>query len=181
MENEYLKEQLTRAAGGLPPLMVDYVNNKSATPKELSIQQHQVEVNALREENLKLREDRETAEKYFHKLMLENQNLYVKLENLESNFVGAGVKEEGKNRISQDHTTNSLLNENANLKKRLNLLQMENSEINAKFGEAALVSNEDIKLLQNMHGELLMKVEGLQKRERELLEMLVKAQKNKYK
>ncbi|OMJ80247.1 hypothetical protein SteCoe_19565 [Stentor coeruleus] len=177
MENEYLREQLTRAAGGLPPLMVDYANSKSATPKEVNIHQHQAEVNTLRDENLKLREERENAEKNYHKLMIENQNLYVKLENLESTFVGAGLKDEGRPKISQDYTINTLINENANLKKRLNSLQQENSEITAKYGDNTYVNPDDIKSLHSTHTQLKYKVDELQKRERELLDLILRAKK----
>lgn len=179
MENEYLKEQLARVNGGMPPLMVDYANNKASTPKELSINQHQSEINALREENLKLREEREIAEKFYHKSMIENQSLNVKLENLESTFVGVGIKDEKEPKISQNYTINTLLNENANLKKRLNSLHLEQSEMSSKFGDNTSVSAEDLKSLESVHKELLIKVEALQKRERELLELLVKAQKAK--
>ena len=179
MENEYLKEQLTRAAGGLPPLMVDYASNKGVPTKEVNIQQHQIEVNALREENFKLREDREIAEKNYHKCMLENQSLNVKLENLESTFVGAGIKDERAPKISQDYTINTLLNENANLKKRLNTLNMEHIEMSSKYGDSTSVSREDVKTLESTHHQLVGRVEALQKRERELLEMLVKAQRSK--
>lgn len=178
MENEYLKEQLTRAAGGLPPLMVDYANNKGIS-KEVDIQTHQNEVNSLREQNLKLREERELAEKNYHKCMLDNQSLNLKLENLESSFVGAGIKDERAPKISEDYTINTLLNENANLKKRLNNLNLEQSEMSSKYGDSTKVSHEDIKSLETVHGELKIKVESLIKRERELLEMLGKAQRAK--
>ena len=111
--------------------------------------------------------------------MLENQSLNIKLENLESTFVGAGIKDERQPKISQDYTINTLLNENANLKKRLNSLQAENSEMNLKYGDTPNVSPEDLKSLESVHTQLLAKVEALQKRERELLEMLVKTQKFK--
>ena len=179
LENEYLKEQLARAAGGLPPMMIDFANNKGGTPAEINIQQHQAEINQLREQNFKLREEREIAEKNYHKSMLENQSLNIKLENLESTFVGAGIKDERQPKISQDYTINTLLNENANLKKRLNSLQAENSEMNLKYGDTPNVSPEDLKSLESVHTQLLAKVEALQKRERELLEMLVKTQKFK--
>ncbi|OMJ88546.1 hypothetical protein SteCoe_9499 [Stentor coeruleus] len=177
MENDYLKEQLSRATGGLPPLMVDYANSKSATPKETNINQYQNEVNTLRDENLKLREGRENAEKSYHKLMIENQNFYLKLENLESTFVGAGLKDEGRPKISQNYTINTLINENANLKKRLNSLQQENSEITAKYGDNTYVNPDDFKSLQSIHTQLQYKVEELQRRERELLDLIFKTKK----
>lgn len=178
MENEYLKEQLARAAGGLPPLMVEYANNKTGSAKNVDIQQNNIEINSLRQENSKLREEQENFTKNYHKLMLENQNLYNRLENLESSFVGASIKDEPRPKISSDHSISTLMNENANLKKRLNSLQQENVEVNSKYGES-FVSTEDIKALQGSHGELQFKVEALQRRERELIEMLVKAQKGR--
>ena len=176
MENEYLKEQLARAAGGLPPLMVEYANSKTGSAKGVDIQQNNIDISNLRQENSKLREEQESCTKHYHKLMLENQNLYNRLENLESNFVGASVKDEPRPKISQDHTINTLINENANLKKRLNVLMQENSEMTAKHGDT-FISHEDVKTLQGNHLELQLKVEALQKRERELIEILVKAQK----
>ena len=178
MENEYLKDQLSRAAGGLPPLMLDYANNssKAGSTSGDGMVQNQNEINVLREENLKLREDREAAEKNYHKCMIENQSLNVKLENLESTFVGAGVKDERAPKISQDHTINTLLNENANLKKRLNTLNLEHAEASSKYGDSTVVSREDVKVLEEVHNQLVSEVDALQRRERELLEMLVKAQ-----
>jgi alkylhydroperoxidase/carboxymuconolactone decarboxylase family protein YurZ len=178
MENDYLKEQMLRAAGGLPPLMVEYANSKSGAVKGVDIQQNNVEITNLRQENSKLREEQESWTKQYHKLMIDNQNLCNRLENLESNFVGASIKEEPRPKISQDHTINTLINENANLKKRLNNLLQENSEVSSKYGDT-FVSSEDVRALQGTHLELQMKVESLQKRERELIEMLVKAQKGK--
>lgn len=178
MENEYLKEQLARANGGLPPLMVDIANSKTGSAKRVDIQQNNIEINNLRQENSKLREEQESFTKNYHKLMLENQNLYNRLENLESSFVGASIKDDSTPKYSQDHTISTLMNENANLKKRLTSLQQETVEVNSKYGES-FVSTEDIKALQDSHGELQMKVEALQRRERELIDMLVKAQKGR--
>jgi len=176
LENEYLKEQLTRASGGKAPLMVDYTA-EAEPPTDPALQELQKEVEVLREQNAKVREIREQSETNYHKSMLENQSLNVKLENLECAFVGTGMREEASPKISQEHTISSLLNENTNLKKRLGTLKEEYYQMQSRLDGESNYKPEDYSKVQTLNEELNKRVDYLQTRERELLDQLLKAQK----
>ena len=192
LENEYLKEQLVRATGGMPPLMVDFANayDQQPAPSAPSVssaqpaqaappsgskpnQEHHVMLNKLREENARIRREKEKSEKQYQQSMQETQSLYMKLENLESAFVGtAGMGSD------QEYTISSLVNENTSLKQRLNMTQEEHSMLRSRLMNPR-EAEEDFNEIQGLNEELQRRVEALQKRERELLEQLMKAQKSR--
>jgi hypothetical protein len=189
LENEYLKDQLNRASGGMPPLMVDFANsyNQEGQPNP-AYQELQFELSKLKEENARVREQRDGTETFYHKSMLENQSLHMKLENLESAFVGS-VPVRGSDgtiqapKISREYTISTLLNENTNLKKRLKMLQEEQAQLQYQMedpgGGYFEATAEDAGQLQSVNEQLQKRLEFYQKRERELLEHLVQAQKTR--
>ncbi|CAG9311244.1 unnamed protein product [Blepharisma stoltei] len=182
LENEYLKEQLARAQGGLPPMMVDFANSYNESPNDPVLQEFHFEINKLREENAKLRETKEEAEKSYHQSMIDNQSMHIKLENLEYSFVGSTkTSENPSSGVSQEYTISTLLNENANLKKRMNALQEEQIQMQFKLGEAtpAVPPQEEIQQLREYNEQMMKRVEALQARERELLDHLMKAQRGR--
>lgn len=182
LENEYLKEQLARATSGLPPLMVDIASNYSNPTQDPALQEFTFEVNKLREENAKLRETKEKAEQTYHQSMIDNQSMHMKLENLEYAYVGSTtIKDESAPKISQEYTISTLLNENANLKKRLSALQEERAQHMFKVGDAtpSLTPQEDLAQLKDYNEQMQKRVEQLQTRERELLEHLMKIQRGR--
>ncbi|CAG9323481.1 unnamed protein product [Blepharisma stoltei] len=185
LENEYLKEQLARATNGQPPLMVDIANNYSNQnnpAQDPVLQEFTFEVNKLREENAKLRESKEKAEASYHQSMIDNQSMHIKLENLEYAFVGStSLKDEAAPKISQEYTISTLLNENANLKKRLSALQEEQAQMLFKKGEGTpmITPQEDMAQLREYNEQMQKRVEQLQARERELLADLMKLQRGK--
>ena len=65
--------------------------------------------------------------------MFENQTLYNKLENLENVFIGQPAirNEEGSGRLSEQYAQSTLLVENAELKKKIEMLEMERAELKA--------------------------------------------------
>lgn len=166
LQNEYLKEQLARTAGGLPPLMVDYANKTAQ-----GVQGAYAKVSSLRDENAKIREANEYSKNQYQKCMMHNQELYLKLENLENAFVGTPATREEKG-PRQARTVSALVNENATLKKRLRTVQQgRDSPMNQEGGDAATA--------RGLNEDLQRQVERLQRRERELLENLQKFQRRK--
>ena len=130
-------------------------------------------LNKLREENARIRREKEKSEKQYQQSMQETQSLYMKLENLESAFVGtAGMGSD------QEYTISSLVNENTSLKQRLNMTQEEHSMLRSRLMNPR-EAEEDFNEIQGLNEELQRRVEALQKRERELLEQLMKAQKSR--
>lgn len=105
----------------------------------------------------------------------------MKLGNLENVFVG--VSEDNDNKLSNEYAINTLLNENANMKKRINEIEEEKSRnVMQQHGKPAHTPptgemNEALQIKQ-MNTQLQKRVEFLQKREKELLEQLLKNDKN---
>ena len=58
-------------------------------------------------------------------VMSENAQLNLKLSNLENVFVG--ISEDSDSKLSNEYAINTLLNENANIKKRINEIEEEKS------------------------------------------------------
>jgi hypothetical protein len=182
MENEYLKEQLARATGGYPPQKVDY--SQTSPPVDPQLQSLQQELNALREANSKLREGKESTERIYHTAMTDNQKLNLKLENLESAFVGSAMRvEDSKSGLNPEHTISTLLSENTNLKKLKNSLEEEIAQLQHSFGDRTPnsfeIQAEDILQLRQMNEQLQKRVEYLQKREMELIEHVLKVQRGR--
>lgn len=123
MENEYLKEQLYRVTGGMPPLMVDYARNRAPSAKSGNgklppipnpphmqsgaaiVEEYQKEINRIKEENGQLNNGKEVLEKLSRSVLSENQVLSHKLQNLEHVFTGyANATDVGAERTSNQYT-----------------------------------------------------------------------------
>lgn len=122
LENEYLKEQLSRINGGLPPLMTDILHSRSLSAKSGNgklpplekpphaqsstniVEEYNFEIKRYKEENLQLKSGKEIYEKQTHMILEENKALVQKLSNLEHVF--SGISDTSDKNISQYTITN---------------------------------------------------------------------------
>mmetsp|Transcript_8189 Transcript_8189/g.8044 ORF Transcript_8189/g.8044 Transcript_8189/m.8044 type:complete len:370 (+) Transcript_8189:279-1388(+) len=205
MENEYLKEQLYRVTGGMPPLMVDFARNRSPSAKSANsklppipnpphmqssaaiIDEYQKEMNRIKEENIQLNNGKEVLEKLAKSVVAENQVLAGKLNNLEHVFTGyTNPNDQGAERTSNQYTITNLLNDNANIKRQISKMEYEKAEMRNKLNDSgnptprsaqSFTEMNDAFQLKQMNTQLQKRIEFLQKREKDLLEHLLKAQK----
>eukprot|EP01017_Pseudomicrothorax_dubius_P022962 TRINITY_DN24705_c0_g1_i2.p1 TRINITY_DN24705_c0_g1~~TRINITY_DN24705_c0_g1_i2.p1 ORF type:complete len:305 (+),score=59.14 TRINITY_DN24705_c0_g1_i2:64-978(+) len=159
LENQYLKDQLTRAVRGLPldvaihstpsvernqqkqlpplanskkqPSDSRPLSNESVeVPLNKLVNEFQLELSRLKKENEEMRNARETAEKNQSLLENENYTLGLKLENLEQVFIGGGHQK------SEEYMASNLLVENTALKKRIKDLEESNLEMSHRIRDA---------------------------------------------
>ena len=184
LQNEFLKDQVRRTSGGMPPMMVDFANSynqESSVPPIPLVQELQFEFQKLTEEGMLLREKREEAERSYHQVMMDNSSLRAKLESLEVAFVGSpGIRGEG-GQISTDYAISTLLNENENLKRQLSDMIQDQTATRFRMDEQELPTQThvDVAQLKDVNGQLQKRVEQLQLRERELLQFLQNVQKSR--
>ncbi len=76
---------------------------------------------------MQLNSVKEVQERNANAVGAENSELYLKLSNLENVFVG--ISEESGSALSNEYAINSLLNENANIKKRIQDLEDEQAQL----------------------------------------------------
>ena len=97
LENEYLKEQLSRVSAGMPPLETRSRRQANKLPPiqhpaheqepgGVIMQEYTVEIERLQRENQELRNHQEVMEKLSKSALLENNELAGKLQNLEHVF-----------------------------------------------------------------------------------------------
>jgi kinesin family member 12 len=119
LENEYLKEQLQRATGGLPPIMIDVARSRALSAKSGNgklppisnpphnqstkniLEEYAFEIKRLKEENIQISNGKEVFEKQVKSVLIENQLLSGKLSNLEHVFTGITETGDG---ISNQYT-----------------------------------------------------------------------------
>lgn len=93
------------------------------------------ELNRLRVENSQLRYQKDLKERDLSSVMFENQTLYTKLENLENVFIGQPLQRGGDrgDAMSAQYAQSNLAAENAELKRKLAMMEQELAEL--RFGQ----------------------------------------------
>ena len=121
LENEYLKEQLQRVTGGLPPLMVDVARSRALSAKSGNgklppipksqpqsskniVEEYNFEIKRLKDENNQLSNGKDVFEKQTKSVLVENQLLSGKLNNLAHVF--SGISDASDKNTSQYTITN---------------------------------------------------------------------------
>lgn len=219
MENQFLKEQLERSKNGLPLDIPDHMmqsgkkqlpplkNSQSRLPSSTKMDsaegpsldmpynkilgEYEYELDRLKTENEEIRNAKELAEKNYQIVMNDNNALNLKLENLESVFIGNPITK-GNNGteqrlLSDEYMTANLLAENTELKNNITRLEEKVLELNISLKEKSAGMNliaqnigdsmsqvNELMKMKNANGELQKRVEYLQVRERDLLDNLVK-------
>jgi len=114
----------------------------------------------------------------------ENTILNSKLQNLENVFVGSNIirHKDGSvsNEMEGNYSMSGLTLENNQLKKVIDKLELENAELKDILskkdnpGKQLMKEDADLKEIKETNSNLQRRVEFLQKRERELLETIMK-------
>jgi hypothetical protein len=203
LENEYLKENLTRINGGMTPIPLDPAKSRAlsaksnnsklppisnpphATGSSALAEEYSKDIIRIKDENLQLKLSKENSERQAQNLIIENQMLAGKLNNLEHVF--AGVSDVSEKATSQYSITNvkfkQLLNENANIKRQISKLEQDRimktkDETRSSTSRPASEVGDAMQLKQ-MNTQLQKRIEFLQKREKDLVEHIMKFQKDK--
>ena len=189
MENDFFKKEFIKLIGMIPSIQnrgfteeeIDSfkVNNSSEKSEAL-----EKEVQKLQEEVEELKKNKEVSERQNINLVNENSILNAKLTNLENVFIGSDIvrNKDGSvsNDIGENYNLSSLMLENKELKKTIDKLELDKLELKEIIAKA---ENPGIKMksdtlefegLKEQNGKLARRVEFLQKRERELLETIMK-------
>ncbi|KAM3136802.1 hypothetical protein pb186bvf_011061 [Paramecium bursaria] len=158
---------------------------KQEVPINKLLHEYQMEVNRIKQENDELRNARDVAQKNYHIVMNENNALQIKLENLEQVFIGNPITkgDQDKAKLQEEYMSSALLIENSDLKKKIGQLEEKNMELAHIAKKNIHGKNSDpndlheILQLKQQNGQLQQRIEFLQSRERDLLEQIMRLQK----
>ena len=189
MENDFFKNQFIKLIGMIPSIQnggltdeeIDTFKVNNSSDKSEALEQ---EVQKLQSEVEELKKGKETSERQNINLVNENQILTAKLNNLENVFSGSDIvrNKDGSvsNDIGENYNLSSIMLENKELKKTIDKLELDKLELKEIIAKA---ENPGVKMksdtlefegLKEQNGKLARRVEFLQKRERELLETIMK-------
>ena len=189
MENDFFKNQFIKLIGMIPSIQnggltdeeIDTFKVNNSSDKSEALEQ---EVQKLQSEVEELKKGKETSERQNINLVNENQILTAKLNNLENVFIGSDIvrNQDGSvsNDIGENYNLSSIMLENKELKKTIDKLELDKLELKEIIAKA---ENPGVKMksdtlefegLKEQNGKLARRVEFLQKRERELLETIMK-------
>ena len=188
-ENEFLKNEFMKLLGMIPEmssggLTIEDIENYKISQGFKSNEEMDKEIERLQIENDELRKIKENQMKENQKLSDENNILNNKLINLENVFIGSEImnnQDSGLANISDtNYNVSAIMVENKELKKTIDKLEMDKiqlQEIIAKGKNPGMKIYNDSVEFENMkeqNNKLIRRVEFLQKRERELLETIMK-------
>ena len=188
-ENEFLKNEFMKLLGIIPDmsnggLTVEDIENYKISQGFKSNDEMDKEIERLKIENDELRKIKESQIKDNQKLSDENNVLNNKLINLENVFIGSEImnnQDSGLANISDtNYNVSAIMVENKELKKTIDKLEMDKiqlQEIISKGknpGMKIYNDNMEFETMKEQNRKLSRRVEFLQKRERELLETIMK-------
>ena len=188
-ENEFLKNEFMKLLGMIPEmssggLTIEDIENYKISQGFKSNEEMDKEIERLQIENDELRKIKENQMKENQKLSDENNILNNKLINLENVFIGSEImnnQDSGLANISDtNYNVSAIMVENKELKKTIDKLEMDKiqlQEIITKGKNPGMKIYNDSVEFENMkeqNNKLIRRVEFLQKRERELLETIMK-------
>jgi hypothetical protein len=192
LENEYLKNQLSKISGldmsqsrslsaksnnsKLPPLSNPPHESSSTAVAEAQTR----EIELLKAESLQLRLSREHLEKQTQNAQLEYSMMLEKLNNLEHVFAGLSQNSENPDSLKISNVRIiQLLNENNDLKRQVYKLEQE--KVNSRKSDLSRPVSEtgDVIQIKMMNNQLQKRIEFLQKREKDLMQHLFKIKNEK--
>mmetsp|Transcript_27302 Transcript_27302/g.49084 ORF Transcript_27302/g.49084 Transcript_27302/m.49084 type:complete len:620 (+) Transcript_27302:1915-3774(+) len=199
LEKEYLIDQLYKVTGGLPIEIGSRTGSSKSGSGKLPplpkapqvsnagakmIEEYQNDINRLKEENAQLLNSKEVLGKLSSSVVQENVSLASKLNHLESVFTDLSTAS-SSDRVSEDYTITTvtltqLLNENSSLKRQLARLEQEKQNRQARPSapsRTSTTSDSEAFNLKQHNNQLQKRIEFLQRREKELLEHLIRTQK----
>ena len=188
-ENEFLKSQFLKLLGMVPDINSGGLTNEDIENYKISQgfksnEEIDREIERLKVENDELRKIKESQMKENKNLSDENNILNNKLINLENVFIGSEImnnQDSGLANISDtNYNVSAIMVENKELKKTIDKLEMDKiqlQEIISRGKNPGMKIYNDSVEFENMkeqNSKLVRRVEFLQKRERELLETIMK-------
>ena len=188
-ENEFLKAEFMKLLGMVPKmanggLTQEDIENYKISQGYRNNEELDKEIEKLKIENEDLKNIKETQMKENRRLSDENNLLNSKLINLENVFIGSDVmnkQDSAMSNISENnYNISAIIVENTELKKTIDKLEMDKiqlQEIISKGKNPGIkIYNEsaEFESMKDQNNKLIRRVEFLQKRERELLETIMK-------
>ena len=188
-ENEFLKNEFMKLLGMVPDMSSGGLTNEDIENYKISQgfksnEEMDKEIEKLKIENDELRKIKENQMKENKKLSDENDILNNKLINLENVFIGSEImnnQDSGLANISEtNYNVSAIMVENKELKKTIDKLEMDKiqlQDIISRGKNPGMKMHNDSVEYENMkdqNNKLVRRVEFLQKRERELLETIMK-------
>jgi len=188
-ENEFLKNEFMKLLGMVPDMNSGGLTNEDIENYKISQgfksnEEIDREIERLKVENDELRKIKESQMKENKNLSDENNILNNKLINLENVFIGSEImnnQDSGLANISDtNYNVSAIMVENKELKKTIDKLEMDKiqlQEIISRGKNPGMKIYNDSVEFENMkeqNSKLVRRVEFLQKRERELLETIMK-------
>jgi hypothetical protein len=188
-ENEFLKGEFMKLLGMIPKmanggLTEEDIENYKIAQGFRSNEELDKEIEKLKIENDELKNVKEKQMKENMKLSDENNALNSKLINLENVFIGSDLINKQDSTMAnigeKNYNISAIMVENTELKKTIDKLEMDKiqlQEIIAKGKNPGIkIYNEGAEFdnMKEQNNKLVRRVEFLQKRERELLETIMK-------
>jgi len=188
-ENEFLKEQFMKLLGMVPKmanggLTEEDIENYKISQGFRSNEELDKEIEKLKIENDELKNIKGNQMKENKQLSDENNILNNKLINLENVFIGSDVmnnQDSGMANISeQNYNISGIMVENNELKKTIDKLEADKIQLQEMIakgknpGVKIYNDSNEFENLKEQNNKLVRRVEFLQKRERELLETIMK-------
>ena len=187
-ENEFLKGEFMKLLGMVPKMANGGLTNEDIENYKIaqgfkSNDELDKEIERLKTENEDLKNKKETQMKENRKLNEENNALNSKLINLENVFIGSELlnkKDSTMTNISEgNYNISAIMVENTELKKTIDKLETDKiqlQEMISKKNPGIKIFNEGAEFdnMKEQNNKLVRRVEFLQKRERELLETIMK-------
>jgi hypothetical protein len=188
-ENEFLKNEFMKLIGMIPDMTNGGLSNQDIENYKISQgyksnEEIDKEIERIKYENEDLKKIKEKQIKENMNLSEENNILNKKLINLENVFIGNEKmveKDSGLTNITdENYNISSIMVENKELKKTIDKLEADKIQlqdiISKNKNPAIKIYNDSVEFenIKDQNNKLIKRVEFLQKRERELLETIMK-------
>ena len=193
LENEFLKNEFIKLLGQVPDIQSGGLTEEDiemfkVSQGIISDEVKNEELRQLTEENEDLRKTKDRNERQKMNLNNENMILNAKLANLENIYIGSDIIRHTDGSVSNNIDTNynlsAVLLENKELKKTIDKLELDKlqlKDIVMKIEEQDKDHSENIEFenMKEQNAKLSRKIEFLQKRESELLNIIMKLKNQK--
>ena len=188
-ENEFLKSEFMKLLGMIPDMASGGLTNEDIENYKISQgfrsnDELDKEIERLKIENDELKKIKESQMKENKNLSDENNILNNKLINLENVFIGSEImnnQDSGLANISDtNYNVSAIMVENRELKKTIDKLEMDKIQLQGIVskgknpGMKMYNDSVEFETMKEQNTKLVRRVEFLQKRERELLETIMK-------
>lgn len=187
IENDFLKNEFMKIFGMLPSIQTGGFTEEELIKFRSQFNRTREDTEnmlKMQDELKEIKNQKEQVERQNMNLINENTILNAKLNNLETVFIGGNIirNKDGSitNDIGENYNLTSVMLENKELKKAIDKLEIDKIELKGIISKTQnpgeQIRNERLGFegLQEHNNKLARRVEFLQKRERELLETIMK-------